>query len=60
MERKKRLYQAIVWGHDHSKPGERTTVLAYDLKDAERQLKQGYGDGITFSLYNEEDANKGR
>lgn len=56
----KRPYQAIVWGQDSSKPGERTIVLAEDLDDAERQLKQKYGEDIVFSLFNEEDADKPR
>jgi hypothetical protein len=58
MDETKRLYQAIVWGQDSNCPGKRTTTLANDSEDAVRQLKQRYGEDITFSLYNEEDANK--
>lgn len=57
---RQRTYQAIVWGLYPNKPGERTIVLAEDLDDAERQLKQKYGEDIVFSLYNEEDADKPR
>jgi hypothetical protein len=60
MNESKRVYKAIVWGPDSNKPGERTTVLADDLHDAERQIKQRYGEGVIFSLYNEEDAEKPR
>lgn len=60
MDSEKRLYQAIVWKRDGEQSGERTTVLAKSLEDAERQLREQYGEGITFSLYNEEDANKAR
>jgi hypothetical protein len=60
MEASKRLYRAIVWGHDPNKAGERTTLLAEDLEDAERQLKQKYGDDIVFTLHNEDDADRTR
>ncbi len=60
MDEGKRLYQAIVWRPDCNRSGERITVLANDVEDAEQQLKQKYGEGIAFSLYNEEDANKAR
>ncbi|WP_157359906.1 hypothetical protein [Caldimonas brevitalea] len=60
MNENKRVYQAMVWSSDPDKPGERTTVLADDLGDAERQLRQKYGEDIEFSLYNEEDADKPR
>jgi hypothetical protein len=56
-----RTYQAIVWqsGADR-RAGERVTILAIDLKDAERQIKDRYGDEVIFSLYNEDDAAKPR
>ena len=60
MEQKKILYQAIVWRQDPNQPGERVTVFAYDLEDAKRELEQIYGDNFTFSIYNEEDANRPR
>lgn len=55
-----RLYQAIVWkqGREHS--GERIEILANSLEDAERKLREQYGEDIVFSLYNEEDAGKAR
>ena len=58
MNESKRLYRAIVWCERFNESGERTTVLACDLDDAERQLKQRYGKDIVFSLYSEEDADK--
>jgi len=54
----KRIYKAVVWRP--GVPGERTTVLAEDFDHAERQLRQKYGEDITLSLYNEEDAAKPR
>ena len=60
VERKKILYQAIVWRQDPNQPGERTTVFAYNLEDAQRQLKEVYGEGISFSLYDEDEANRPR
>lgn len=60
MDSGKRLYHAIVWKQDREQPGERMTIHAKSLEDAERQLREQYGGDITFSLYNEEDANKAR
>lgn len=60
MNLEKRLYQAVVWKQDRERPGERTTILANSLEDAERKLREQYGEDITFSLYSEEDANKAR
>lgn len=60
MNESERIYRAIVWRERSNESGERTTVLADDLDDAERQLKQKYGEDIVFSLYNEEDADKPR
>lgn len=60
MEDEKRVYQAIVWYKDREQLGERATVLANSLDDAELQLKDRYGEGIFYSLYNEEDADKPR
>lgn len=56
MNQSKRLYRAVIWIRNSDEPGERVTVLAEDLDDAERQLKQEHGDDIVFSLYNDEDA----
>ncbi|PTQ90493.1 hypothetical protein [Agitococcus lubricus] len=60
MEREKHQYQATVWVQDNRQPGERTTIVAFDLEDAERQLKQKYGENIIYSLYSEDDANRTR
>ena len=55
-----RTYKAIVWPGTGDLPGERLIIQASDLDDAERQLKQQFGEDIRFSLYNEEDADKPR
>lgn len=60
MNESKRFYQAVVWSRDPDKPGERLTVLADDLDDAARQIKENFGEDVVFSLHNEEDANKSR
>lgn len=60
MDLEKRVYQAIVWKLDPEQPGERATILANSLEDAELQLRERYGEGVAFSLYNEEDADKTR
>jgi hypothetical protein len=54
------VYNATVWHRLSDKPGERITVIADDLDDAERQLKLKYGDAIDFSLHNEDEADKPR
>ena len=60
MNQSERTYQAVVWELDSNKPGVRTTVLAYDLEDAERKLKQKYGNDVVITLHSEEDADKPR
>jgi hypothetical protein len=60
MSLENRVYQAIVWNQDREQSSERTIILARSLEEAERQLKDRYGEGIAFSLYNEEDADKAR
>jgi hypothetical protein len=60
MNERKRAYHAIVWGDDPKLPGERVTVLAADLDDAQRQLEERYGKDRMFTLHNEEDADKPR
>ncbi len=60
MGENKRVYQALVWSHDINKPGERTSVIADDLDDAVRQIKEKYGQDIVYSLHNEEEAAKSR
>jgi hypothetical protein len=54
------LYQAIVWSQDREQAGERTTILANSLDDAELKLKEQLGEDITFSLYSEADADEAR
>jgi hypothetical protein len=56
----KRTYQAIVWSHGANTPGERLTLQAENLEDAERQLKDKYGENVVFTLYSEEDAGRPR
>jgi hypothetical protein len=59
MNEGKRLYRGIVWD-DPNKVGERMTLLAEDLEDAERQLKRKYGEHVVFTLHNDEDADRTR
>jgi hypothetical protein len=60
MEADARLFQAIVWKHGPEQSGERIAIVAESLEDAERQVRELYGDDVAFSLYNEQDANKVR
>ncbi len=60
MKERKRIYQAVIWELDSDKPGMHTTVLADDLEEAERKLRQQYGEGVVVSLHNQEDADEPR
>ena len=55
-----RPYRAVVWQQGPDTVGVRITVMAEDLEDAERKLKQQYGESVVYTLYNEEDADKAR
>lgn len=60
MEHGKREYKAIVWKKDSDQAGRRVTIYAVDLDDATRLLEEQFGKDITYTLHNEEDANKPR
>lgn len=60
MNEEKRVFQAIIWTQEAGKAGERTTVLADNLDDAERQIKRKYGSDIVFSVFDEKDADRPR
>lgn len=55
-----REYQVIWWTDDPARPRERLTVLALSLDDANKQIKDKYGENIKSSIWNEEDAAKPR
>lgn len=60
MDAEARVYQAIVWKQGSEQSGERIAITAESLEDAERQIRELYGNDVAFSLYNEQDANKAR
>lgn len=51
-------YIGVIWIGDT--PGRRLKILAHSGEDAVQQLNAAYGDGHTFTLYNEEDADRPR
>ena len=51
-----RVYEAIVWVGDQ--PGQRLTLEASDGEEAEKFLRDRFGQDIVFTLYNEEDASR--
>ena len=53
-------YSAVVWKAGPDSLGVRVTVMAENLEDAESKLKQEHGEGIQYTLYNEDDADKPR
>ena len=58
-EQELRTYHAIVW-REPSLPGERVTLVARDLDDANAQVRARHGQDATVSLWNEEDGNAPR
>ena len=60
MENKGKLFKAIIWRRDSSKPGQRVSVFAKSLSEAKRLLEAEHGEGNVFDLHNEEDAARPR
>jgi hypothetical protein len=52
-----RVYRALVWMSDDTRPRLRVAVFAKDLDEAREKLERKYGKGTVFNLHNEEDAN---
>ena len=57
---KERLYCAIIWVKGSDRAGERVTVYALSLADAQERLELRYGKGNVFDLHNPDDADKPR
>ena len=55
-----RLYEVIVWVSDPDTPGKRISLFEESYDDVVKQLKLEYGEDITYTIHNEEDANKPR
>jgi hypothetical protein len=54
-------YKAIVWPRESDDvPGERVSFWAETVEEAAAQLKAQYGEGIVYTLWNDEDAAKPR
>gem|GEM_PF-998211 len=51
-----KTYKAMVWKPDSNEPGQRVTVVANSLRDAQDKLEAEYGEGTVFDLHNEDDA----
>jgi hypothetical protein len=51
-------YTAIVWIGDQ--PGTRVTLQAEDAADAERQLREEFGEDAVWTVHNEGDAQRPR
>ena len=60
MESQVRMYRAMIWTPDTSRPGLRVCVLANNLDEAKKQLEAEHGQGTVFDLHSEEDAEKPR
>jgi hypothetical protein len=53
-----KVYKAIIWDTDQSRPGKRVSVLAKDLGAAKEKLEEEYGKGCVFDLHNEEESSR--
>ena len=51
-------FRALVWVEDQ--PGQRVEVVARNLDEAVKLLKQRYGEKVILSAWNEDDAKKPR
>ena len=55
-----KTYKAIIWKDRSNEPGQRVSVEANSLEDAQRLLEEEYGKGSVFALHNEADAARPR
>ena len=55
-----RVYRALVWISDDTRPRLRVAVFAKDLDDARDKLEDKYGKGTVFNLHAEEDTSHPR
>lgn len=55
-----KMYKAMIWTKDPTRPGERVTVRAKSLAEAKRLLEEQYGAENVYSLHNEEEASRPR
>ena len=55
-----KLYKVIVWGPGEGAIGKRIEIMANGPIEAKAKLQSQYGPGHTFSIHNEEDANRPR
>ncbi|MDH5547686.1 MAG: MafI family immunity protein [Gammaproteobacteria bacterium] len=60
MFRMLREFQVIVWEDGKDNPGTRDIIEAISLEDAVKILRSRYGDDITYTMHNAEDADKPR
>ena len=54
-----REYKAVVWVDDET-TGKRITLLAETLDEAQKKLREEFGQKATISLWNDDDANRPR
>jgi hypothetical protein len=60
MEKKLRLYKAIILDRTKDQLGERVAIMAASLGEAKNMLEEKHGKGTIFDLHNVEDANQVR
>ena len=60
MEKKSKMYQAVIWKKDSKSKGQRINFLAESIEDAEKKIKAEHGEDIIYTMHNEEDAKRPR
>lgn len=53
-------YDAIVWPPDPNQPGERVTIFADNVEDAQKKIEEKYGKGRVYTVKNKEEASRPR
>lgn len=55
-----KIYKAMIWKDGPDEPGQRVSIEANSLDEAQRLLEDEYGKGSVFGLHNEADADRPR
>jgi hypothetical protein len=60
MEKRPKIYQAMIWADGPDKPGQPATVHAVTPAEARHKLEAEFGVGTVFDLHNPVDAARPR
>ena len=51
-------YEAIIWSDDPSRPGERATIFADNVEEAQAKIEIQYGKNRVYTVKNKEEASR--